>query len=763
MKLRGGNTDDSLALASEGAQEGARLGDGNALAIQQEALQLVQEAGLIASVAHSLTASECLRALQVSDAIGLSSEEARARYLHFGPNALTPPPKKPLWRLVLEQFEDRLVQILLGVATLSAALAALEKDYHAFAEPVIILSILFINAVVGVFQSRSAEGSLAALKKLQPATACVLRSGEWLGDLPAEEIVPGDIIYLRVGDKVPADARIISLKTLTLSADEGCLTGESVTVSKNADVVDASSTISSKTNMLFSGTMVTTGGCFAVVVRTGQNTELGQINRGVQEAGAEHVKTPLGQKLDDFGNQLTKIIGVICVVVWFVSIPKFGNAAFANRIQGAIYYAKIAVALGVAAIPEGLPAVITLCLSLGTRRMAKKNVIVRKLPSVETLGCTSVICTDKTGTLTTNMMTVKALVTLSLDEDMRDRNGDATPMIIEREVEGVSYDPFGAISGLPPPEKDSSAITRLKSLEDVAAISCLCNQAQLEYKDGVFGRSGEPTEAALLVLAEKLGAAGVLGVDAGISGQAVDPRLLVRRARDYLNRQYQRLAVLEFNRDRKSMSVLVRRAPQAGEAARNDNDNSGPSENILFVKGAAEMVVARCNRMKLEDGTVVPISASMREQLISKLVNIAQRPLRCLALAYREGEALDAGLATAATPEGAAAFLQGIDPGAFAQIESDLVLVGLCGIKDPARPEAAAAMDRCRQAGIRVMMMTGDSKETAIAIAKDVHIFGGERIDAFCTEMNFRDRDRLYVCLIIKFLPVKIHLPSFLP
>ena len=713
---------------------------------------------------HSMTANECLQELSVVETLGLSTEEAAYRLQIYGPNSLSTPPTKALWRLVLEQFQDKLVQILLGVALLSAVLASVEQNHHAFTEPLIILSILLVNAAVGVLQSRSAEASLDALKKLQPVTACVLRQGIWQSELPVGQIVPGDILYLRVGDKIPADARILALKTVTFGTDESSLTGESLTANKCTEPVPRESSISGKNNMVFSGTMVTHGGCYAVVTATGMETEIGLIDAGVQAAKVEHMhmKTPLAEKLDEFGGQLTKIIGVICVAVWVVSIPKFKSPVFKNQLQGAIYYAKIAVALGVAAIPEGLPAVITLCLSLGTRRMAAKNVIVRKLPSVETLGCTSVICTDKTGTLTTNQMTVKSLVTMDKKDSPRNGAKKSAPVgdieedwpweeqdddyddveseqaykeqeyqkkhppkleILERMVEGVSYEPLGAIEGV------SAEATISPLLQDIAAISALCNDARLEFKDGQYCRVGEPTEAALKVLAEKIGVPGQ-------SARTADPFMLAHECSDYWNGQYKKLATLEFKRDRKSMSVLVR-AIKPGESTSSANNMSVPaanstaarspssrrSQNRLFVKGAAEVLVGRCNRVKLDDGTIVPLDADTRRAYVSKFSSMANRPLRCLALAYREGESLgELGRVQDAATAAASSQLQ--NPDQFVDLEKDLVLVGLCGIKDPARPEVAQAILRCRDAGVRVMMMTGDSKETAIAIAREVNIFG---------------------------------------
>ena len=284
--------------------------------------------------AHSMTKAEVLQSLQVEEFTGLSDQRASVRRELYGKNSLPPPLTVPLWHLILEQFNDRLVQILLGVAVLSSFLAAIEKDIHAFTEPIIIISILTINAAVGVWQSKSAEDSLEALKRLQPDSACVLREGVWHGEFPSADIVPGDIIYLRVGDKVPADGRILSLKTTTFSTDESTLTGESMTVPKMVDPVDAFASIVEKSNTVFSGTMVANGGCYAVVVNTGTTTEIGKINAGVIAASITTIKTPLAQKLDEFSAQLTKIIGFICATVWIVSIPKFGSPVFGSWMRG---------------------------------------------------------------------------------------------------------------------------------------------------------------------------------------------------------------------------------------------------------------------------------------------------------------------------------------------------------------------------------------------------------------------------------------------
>lgn len=445
--------------------------------------------------------------------------------------------------------------------------------------------------------------------------------------------------------------------------------------------------------------MVTNGQCYAVVTNTGPGTEIGQINTGVQAAKEENIKTPLALQLDKFGDQLTGIIGCICAAVWVASIPKFSSPAFGSWTKGAIYYAKVAVALGVAAIPEGLPAVITMCLSLGTRRMAQRNVIVRKLSSVETLGCTSVVCTDKTGTLTTNKMTVKALITASALSNSA--LGDEI-ILRERSVEGSTYAPTGAIADFSNQDMHSETFKLLSS------IATMCNDADIVFKNGDFERMGEPTEAALKVLVEKLGAAEV--------ERLTQPADQADQFSKHWGSQFSCLSKLEFSRDRKSMSALVRptlRSASLSVMRRN---------NYLFVKGACEMVVERCSRIQLEDGSIRDLSPVMREQIMTKFYELAQRPLRCLALAYKSGDKLGE-LNSVTTAEDASKLDMLKDCSQYANIEKDLVLVGITGIMDPARPEAAEAIRKCTKAGIRVMMITGDSKETAVAIAKDVNIF----------------------------------------
>ncbi len=636
---------------------------------------------------HSLTAKEVLDFFSVTKEYGLREAEAIKRLSLYGPNTLTEPQRQSLLSMFLEQFEDGLVRILLVVAVLSGFLSFFEGEGKAFIEPASILVILILNAAVGVWQSHTARGSLDALKKLQPEMTTVLRDGKWLSNFLTKNLVPGDVLYLKVGDRVPADGRLLALKTTRFSTDEASLTGESIDCTKEADPVLADNlAIASKTNMVFGGTMVTGGGGWVVVSATGMRTEVGKIQAGVQEAKKEGGKTPLEQKLDEFGRKLTYVIGGICVVVWLANIPHFNDPIFGSHAAGAVYFAKVAVALGVAAIPEGLPAVITLCLSLGTRRMASKNVIVRKLPSVETLGCTTVICTDKTGTLTTGQMAAVSLLTVEEDGAVK-----------ELEITGGTYEPVGDVVGLP------EGAMKLLGWQYLAHVCAMCNDAHISFQDGKYIRSGEPTEAALCVLVEKLGVPGL--------EKSSDPVVLASQCARFWGAEYARIATLEFSRDRKSMSVLVR-------SLKDNNERN----NKLFVKGAPELLLDRCSSLMLPSGKIVHMTGDYYRKLSTKMKSMAERPLRCILLALKDGREMG-DIGSLREGEGAEKHPKLRELSNFANLESDLTFVGAIGIMDPARPEVPQAMVKCQEAGVRVVCITGDSKETAIAIAREVNIF----------------------------------------
>lgn len=448
--------------------------------------------------AWSKDVKECEEKYEVDRNRGLSEDEIIKRRQIYGFNELEKHEGQSILRLILDQFNDTLVRILLGAAVISFVLAWLdgeeggEKEITAFVEPLVIFLILIVNAIVGVWQESNAEKALEALKEIQSETACVIRDGKRISSLPAKELVPGDIVELKVGDKVPADMRVLSLISSTLRLEQGSLTGESEAVSKTTKVVPEDVDIQGKKCMVFAGTTVVNGNCICLVTQIGMDTEIGNVHLQIHEAAQSEEDTPLKKKLNEFGEVLTAIIGIICALVWLINVKYFLSWEFVDgwprnfkfSFEKCTYYFEIAVALAVAAIPEGLPAVITTCLALGTRKMAAKNALVRKLPSVETLGCTTVICSDKTGTLTTNQMAVSKLVAM----------GAKANTVRSFDVEGTTYDPFdGKIQDWPMGRMDSN-------LEIIAKIAAVCNDSGVEKSGQHYIASGLPTEAALKVL-----------------------------------------------------------------------------------------------------------------------------------------------------------------------------------------------------------------------------------------------------------------------
>jgi len=661
-------------------------------------------------------AETLLKHLGTDEYSGLSTEQAESCLKKYGYNELAKEAATPLWKLVLEQFEDTLVKILLVAAFVSFLLALFDRDegahhsIHQFVEPIVILVILILNAIVGVWQESNAEAALDALKRLQPDEARALRNGEML-TIPARFLVPGDIVELRVGDKVPADMRLLSIVSSTLRVDQAQLTGESESVEKHTDPLPlnddptsdaASYVIQSKTNMLFATTTVVNGMGRAVVVATGMDTEIGQIQQAVEKAAEEDDSTPLQKKLDEFGDMLSQVIMVICVVVWLINYKNFFYPIHGSVLQGCIYYFKIAVALAVAAIPEGLPTVITTCLALGTRKMAQKNAIVRRLPSVETLGCTSVICSDKTGTLTTGEMSCVIL----------EMPGSSETDITEHNVTGITYSPCGTIS--PSPRflavGPGSSPQNGCPMSMVSKICSLCNTASIEYDVNLsqYKRVGEPTEASLVVMVEKIGLPDSASQKALVERRPVDAVETAQAVISHWKKQYTVFATLEFSRDRKSMSVITKAL----------QNSSAPNE--LLVKGSPEGILSRCTHVLLNNGKVVPLTKAGRVALEKRMEGIASRSLRCLALAYKT---LSGDLATydGSRSHSARRSLTA-STSTFASIESELTFVGLVGMLDPPREEVAPMIEVCKTAGIRVIMITGDNKKTAESIAVKVGI-----------------------------------------
>uniref|UniRef100_A0AAZ3R324 Calcium-transporting ATPase n=1 Tax=Oncorhynchus tshawytscha TaxID=74940 RepID=A0AAZ3R324_ONCTS len=631
--------------------------------------------------AHAKEPEEVVSYFGVDQTTGLTPEQFKKNLARYGHNELPAEIGKTIWELVVEQFEDLLVRILLLAACISFVLALFEEGEEtvtAFVEPLVILLILIANAIVGVWQERNAESAIEALKEYEPEMGKVYRSDRKnVQMIKAREIVPGDVVEVSVGDKVPADIRLVKINSTTLRVDQSILTGESVSVIKHTDAVpDMRAVNQDKKNMLFSGTNIASGKAIGVAVATGVSTEIGKIRD--QMAATEQEKTPLQAKLDEFGEQLSKVISLICVAVWMINIGHFNDPVHGGSwIRGAVYYFKIAVALAVAAIPEGLPAVITTCLALGTRRMAKKNAIVRSLPSVETLGCTSVICSDKTGTLTTNQMCVTKVV----------------------EGDSVSLGSFDISGSKYTPEGENGALVKCgqyDGLVELSTICALCNDSSLDYNDskGIYEKVGEATETALCCLVEKMNV-----FNTEVRGLSKPDR--ANACCSVIKQLMKKEFTLEFSRDRKSMSVFCSPAKSSKAAV----------GNKMFVKGAPEGVIERCAYVRVGT-TRVPLSEPVKNKIMAviKEWGTGRDTLRCLALATRD------------TPLRMEE-MNLEDATKFGDYETDLTFVGCVGMLDPPRKEVIGAIELCRAAGIRVIMITGDNKGTAVAICRRIGIF----------------------------------------
>jgi len=650
---------------------------------------------------------ECLKHFSVKQETGLTEMQVKEYKAKYGPNELPAEEGKTLLQLILEQFDDLLVKILLLAAIISFVLACFEEEetVTAFVEPFVILLILIANAIVGVWQERNAESAIEALKEYEPEMGKVVRSNKaGVQKIKAREIVPGDIVEISVGDKIPADLRLIQIMSTTLRIDQSILTGESVSVIKHTDAIpDPKAVNQDKKNIVFSGTNVAAGKARGVVIGTGLNTAIGMIR--TQMAETVEIKTPLQQKLDEFGEQLSKVISIICVAVWAINIGHFNDPAHGGSwIKGAIYYFKIAVALAVAAIPEGLPAVITTCLALGTRRMAKKNAIVRSLPSVETLGCTSVICSDKTGTLTTNMMSVSRMFIMDKVE-----GNDCS--LLEFELTGSTYEPLGDIFLGGQKVKGSD----FEALQEIATISLMCNDSSIDFNEfkNLFEKVGEATETALIVLAEKINPYSVVK-------QGLDRRSAAIVSKIDMDTKWKKEFTLEFSRDRKSMSsyCVPLKPTRLG---------TGPK---MFAKGAPEGLLDRCTHVRV--GTQkVPMTAGVMEKIlaVTRDYGCGRDTLRCLALATIDNpmKVEDMNL---------------VDSTKFYQYEVNMTFVGVVGMLDPPRTEVKDSINRCRDAGIRVIVITGDNKATAEAICRRIGVFG-ENEDTTGKSYSGREFDEL--------------------
>ena len=597
---------------------------------------------------HSVPVEALAKELRTDLDAGLDSEEAGRRQASEGFNELPEAPPPSLLKLFLSQFTSVIVWVLIGAAAVSGLL----EDWL---DAAAILAIVFLNGLLGFIQEFRAEQSLAALKRMSVATARVMRDGV-MHVIPAREVVSGDLILLEAGDRIPADARLVY--TTNFHTQEASLTGESTPVEKGAEVIDrAEVPLADRTSMVFMGTVAVSGKARAVVIATGLRTELGHIAAMIQKAAAaERTETPLQRRLEQFGYTLLWLaLGVVSVV--FVLGYLRGEPLMVMFLTS--------VSLAVAAVPEGLPAVVTITLALGVTRMAKRHALIRKLPAVETLGSATVICTDKTGTLTKNEMTVTKLF---VGDRVLDVTGEGYEPIGEiREVSGVTGE------GTSP---DASPLTA--GVCDLLTAVVLCNGASLQQKEGSWRILGDPTEGALLVVAAKT----------GLRIEQLEPT-------------HRFLGEVPFDSERKMMTVV-----------RQTSD--GP---VAYVKGAPDVLLRRCTHRLAMDGTDEPLTESIRAVLLDANTSFAHQALRVLAMARRR---LDR------------------EPDAFRaqELEERLVFLGLAAMKDPLRPEAKAAVQACHEAGIRTVMITGDHKDTAAAIAEElrgakepIQSFSGTELD----------------------------------
>jgi len=574
---------------------------------------------------YAKSPGEVLSGLGTSRQSGLSSRQAQERLAQYGPNKLSGAKKEPLWLRFLNQLRDPMILVLLAAAGLSL----LSSGGEDWVEAVIILVIVLVNAVISITQENSAEKALEALQKMSAPLAKVIRGGTQQ-PLETDGLVPGDIIVLEAGDLVPADARI--LECANLKADESAMTGESVPVTKQAvESLPPETVLGDRVNMVISSTVITNGRAVCVVTGTGMDTEVGRIAGML--LGEKDGDTPLQRKMAEISKTLSFVCLAVCAVM-------FGVGLLYHRPILAMLMA--AVSLAVAAIPEGLPAIVTIVLALGVQRMVKHNAIVKKLPAVETLGCAGVICSDKTGTLTMNRMTVQQVWTC----------GD-------------------------------------RHRREVLTIGALCNDTVLA-PDGKT--AGDPTETAF-----------------------VDAALLEGLDKNALERELPRVAELPFDSERKLMSTVH---PLNGKYR-------------VMVKGAPDVLLSRCARA-LADGTR-PLDAALAREAAAANAAMAERALRVLACAYKDVDELPREL-TSET------------------LERDLTFAGLVGMIDPPRLEAKEAVAQCYAAGIRPVMITGDHKLTAVAIARELDIFRdgdlaitGEDLDFMPQELLEQDVDKFSV------------------
>ena len=564
---------------------------------------------------YQCTGKETLAGLESSES-GLSSERAAEQRRRYGENRLVESGKKPAWKVFLEQFQDLLVLILIGAAIISMLTDNVEST-------VVIFAVILLNAILGTIQHQKAQKSLESLKALSAPSATVLRDGNRV-QIPSVEVVPGDILFLDAGDLVVADGRI--LESTALYVNESSLTGESVAVWKNEQPIPKNVSLADRACMVYSGSLVTSGRGSLVVTSTGMNTEIGNIALMMNDT--KEKKTPLQVSLDQFSSRLAAAIMVICLVVFLLSL---------YRKMPVLDSLMFAVALAVAAIPEALGSIVTIVQAMGTQKMARQQAIIKDLKAVESLGCVSVICTDKTGTLTQNCMNVEAVMV----------EGN----LLERERLRLSN-------------------SQHRFFLEVCA---LANDATLEESSEI----GDATELALLKLVQECGLSPVK-----------------------TRRQYPRIREIPFDSDRKMMSTIHKAAWTGNWRSLSGRDTD--CDRVLLTKGAVDLLLEKCRRI-VEKGKVRPLTLTDKRNIMEKNLLCSQKGLRVLAFAYRPIKQEE----------------EGLSPG---RLEQNYTFLGMAVMMDPPRPEAMAAVQDARRAGILPIMITGDHKITAMAIAEQVGI-----------------------------------------
>ncbi|MCC7161960.1 MAG: cation-translocating P-type ATPase [Anaerolineae bacterium] len=572
---------------------------------------------------------------------GLTTTEAQARLARYGKNELAHAPPPPAWRKFLAQFQNPLTGLLLA-ATVISFVAWLIEDHGGLPyETITILAIVILNAVLGFIQENRAEHAVAALQAMTAPTARVMRDGAQK-TIRADEVVPGDVLLIEEGDTLPADARVI--ESIALRVAESALTGESASVSKDSDPIPEQVGIGDQHNMVFGGTAITSGRGRAIVVSTGAATQIGKIAGSLQEQKEE--ATPLQKELDNVGTLLGRIVIVIAISMGITLL--IVNRA-TRSLDQFVDILLLAVSLAVAAVPEGLTAITTIVLSLGMSRMAKRNVIVRKLSAVETLGSTTVICTDKTGTLTKNEMTVRAVVT----------------PLGRVDITGIGYEPEG--------EMQENGVTLSvetplgEQTQRTLRFAALANNANVVEQGGRWVIQGDPTEAALVVAAYKV----------GLTAQQ-------------LRERFQRVAEMPFSSERKMMSAAVRDAEHLDRIA-------------VASKGAPDVLLSRCANERI-GSDIRPLTPERRVEIQQAIHELALQALRTLGVAYRY---LDRDRITGKITE---------------EHEGELTWLGAVGMIDPPRQEAREAVRIAQSAGVRSIMITGDHPATGAAIARELGI-----------------------------------------